>query len=100
MIYTVTTLKTIYGYRNPAHTYELGCRCVGFFYKLEDAMEAVKGNHCDIYEAGYYPFCVIEAVEQGFYNFNNEWWYQWKLGGYKEIEKPEVLKQTYCFGIG
>lgn len=100
MIYTITTLKTIYGYCNPVHKYELGSRCVGFFYRFKDAIEAVKENHCDIYENGYYPFCVIEGVEQGFYNMKNEFWFQWKDGEYKEIEKPESLKQTCCFGIG
>lgn len=102
MIYTVTTLKTIYGYRNPVHTYELGCRCVGFYYELEDAQRAVEQNHCDINENGYYPFCVIETAKQGMYNIGcmEENWYQWKKGRYEQIEKPESLKRTCGFGIG
>jgi hypothetical protein len=102
MIYTITTLKTIHVYRNPAHASELGCRCVGFFHKLEDAIETVEENYCDIYENGYYPFAVIEAVKEGMYNIgnNDEWWFQWKYDGYEQIEKPSVLKNTCGFGIG
>lgn len=102
MIYTITTLKTIYGYRNPVHTYELGRRCVGYFNDLIDAQICVEENYGDIYEEGYYPFCVIEAAEEGLYNIggHGEWWYQWIDGRYKMIDKPEVLKTTCGFGIG
>jgi len=100
-IYTITTLKTIYGYKNPVHTYELGCRCVGWREKLEDAKEAVEHNDMDIYECGYYPFCVIEEVGEGIYCYSmKEWWYQWVDGEYKEIDKPEILSHTVGFGIG
>jgi hypothetical protein len=100
-IYTVTTLKTVYGYKNPVHTYELGCRCVGFFMELEDAQKEVENNSMDIYEEGYYPFVVIEAVYEGIYGITaKEWWYQWIDNGYKPIDKPKSLKNTVAFGIG
>lgn len=100
MIHTITTLKTIYGYKNPAHAYELGTRVVGYFHKLETAKEAVESNACDIYEEGYYPFCVIESTFEGFYGFGDEYWYQWIDGGYKPIDKPESLRHVCGFGIG
>jgi hypothetical protein len=102
MIYTITTLKTVYGYRNPVHTYELGRRCVGFFYKLKDALMCVGNNDGDIYEEGYYPFCVVEETSEGLYNMGSirEWWFQWIDGRYKMIEKPKSLKNIVNFGIG
>lgn len=101
MIYLITTLKTVYGYKNPVHTYELGCRTVGYYTELEEAKQAIEENHGDIYEEGYYPFCVIEKVEEGLYGITfDEHWYQWIGDGYKPIDKPESLKQTCAFGIG
>ena len=102
MIYTITTLKTIYGYRNPVHTYELGCRTVGYYTSLRVAKEEVERNSMDIYEEGYYPFCVVEEVQPGIY-FGigyGEHWYQWIDGGYKPIDKPEELKHTIGFSMG
>ena len=100
-IFTITTLKTIYGYKNPVHTYELGCRCVGWMKSLEDAKKAVENNDMDIYEEGYYPFCVIEKNYEGIYYFSmKEWWYQWIGDGYTEINKPKPLSHTVGFGIG
>lgn len=102
MIYTVTTIKTIYPYKNPVHTYYLGRRCVGWFHSLADAQGAVERNDCDIYEEGYYPFAVIEETSEGLYNVvgNNEYWYQWIEDGYKRIMKPKSLSHTCGFGIG
>lgn len=102
MIYTITTLKTIYGYRNPVHKYELGRRTVGYYTDLETAKQAVEENWMDIFENGYYPFCVIEEVKQGIYVGcgYGEHWYQWIENGYKSIEKPKELKHTIAFGIG
>ena len=104
MIYTITTLKTVHGYRNPAHTYELGLRTVGYYKDLKVAQEEVEHNSCDIYENGYYPFCVIEETEEGIYQYGKNYWYQWignqKEGGYQAIKKPETLKQVCGFGMG
>ena len=100
-IYTITTLKTIYGYRNPAHTYELGCRSVGFYFRLDEATDNVVGNACDIYEEGYYPFCVIEKTYEGIYGCSlEEHWFQWIDDGYKPIEKPKELNNICGFGLG
>lgn len=102
MIYVITTLKTIYGYKNPVHQYELGKRTVGYFNDLEKAKQAVEENWGDIYENGYYPFCVIEEKGEGIYNIGRlmEIWYKWIDGKYKLIEKPKELMNICCFGLG
>lgn len=93
-IFTVTTLRGALA----AHH-----RCVGFFYTLEEAKEAVENNDLDIAEEGYYIFCVIEEKQVGVYNFDNvnEWWYRWhgdKM--YHSCEKPESFKRTVAFSMG
>lgn len=103
MIYVITTLQTVYGYKNPVHKYELGKRTVGYFNELKVAQEAVENNAMGINECGYYPFCVIEEMAEGFYGLGGnfkEWWYQWIDDGYKIISKPASLEKTVLFGIG
>lgn len=101
MIYTITTLKTIYGYKNPVHQYELGLRCVGWYRELKDAQRAVDENQGDIYEEGYYPFCVIEKISEGLYGITfEEYWFKWIGDGYKEIQKPKELYHVCGFGMG
>ena len=94
-IFTITTLKD----RIPNKA-----RCVGFYFKQKDAEEAVINNTNDIFEEGYYPYCVIEEVQEGIYFFpRNEIWYKWNLktNSYKKINtKPKRFSIIVCFGIG
>jgi len=94
-IFTVTTLRDDLPSR---------ARCVGFYFKLSDAEEVVENNACDIFEEGYYPYCVIEELKQGIYFFpRNEIWYEWNLDSnmYVKInEKPKRFNKIVCFGIG
>ena len=80
-----------------------GSRCVGYFPKYSEAREEVINNALDIYEDGYYPYAVIEAVEPGiysicevpiFFKFNKE------TKKYEPIECPEELRIFRGFGIG
>lgn len=90
-------------------------RTPGFFFKLEDAIECVEKNWGDIYEYGYYPHVVIEAMPEGLYCIDidldkREIWYQWegdeKTGKYVRIEKKKLKEidkdiMTTCnWGIG
>ena len=88
-----------------------GCRsrCVAHFETLDDAEEILFGNYGDIYEAGYYPFAVIEAFEYGLYpqirngrHATKELWYQWnkEKNGYVKTEQPEWAKGIVAWGIG
>lgn len=94
-IYTITTIRMKEYIRN---------RCVGFYYDLNKAVAAVENNDGDIYECGYYPFCVIEDVREGIYNIlRSEIWFEWnkEQNGYRKIkEKPKEFAQTVCFSIG
>jgi len=93
-IYTITTISL-----NLQNT-----RCVGYCFKNHEAIEIVLQNCGDIYEAGYYPYCVIEEVKAGIYVFpRKEMWFEWNvlLKGYGEIpKKPKKFNNTCCFGIG
>ena len=41
-----------------------GNRCVGYVSELKDALDIVEDNMCDLWEAGYYPYVVIENVDE------------------------------------
>ena len=78
-------------------------RCVGFYFEIEKAIEAVLDNHQDIYEMGYYPYCVIESVKDGIYSLDRiEYWFKWNIDkyGYEKINKPDKFYNHVCFGIG
>lgn len=94
-IFTITTLKDDLPHR---------ARCVGFYFTQKDAEEAVINNVNDMFEEGYYPYCVIEEMKQGIYFFpRKEIWYEWSLDSnmYEKLtEKPKRFNQIACFGIG
>lgn len=97
-IYTITTVKIIH-----TSAFDTKSRCVGFFTKLKKAKEAVKYNYGNIYENGYYPFCVIERLREGLYNVTTDkYWYKWDLkkSGYIKIKEPEYFKIYLGWGIG
>jgi len=83
-----------------------GMRVVGYYEDLETAKKCLAENWCDLYECGYYPYAVIEDVEPGLYRSaeSHPIFFKWegdeKTGGYKEIERPEELKNTFGFTIG
>ena len=84
-----------------------GKRTPGFYFKLEDAVECVENNRCDIYE-GCYKHVVIESMHEGLYPLpghgKEEIWYEWKgdsaSGRYEKIEKPESTKCIVNWGVG
>lgn len=99
-IYTVTTLRNV----DPNSEDGLGCRTVAWFSKLKDAKQCIEQNWGDICEDKYYPYAVIEEVEEGLYSANlNTWWYKWegsvKDGSYKFIKKPDSLEHVINFSI-
>ena len=40
-------------------------RCFGYYLDVNEAIQDTVENVCDINEAGYYPFVVIEGYSQG-----------------------------------
>lgn len=94
-IFTITTLRD-----DPTKS----GRCVGFYFELSKAITAVVDNYGDIYECGYYPYCVIESVKSGIYALERkELWFKWDINKQCYIsipEKPKRFSKLVCFGIG
>lgn len=103
-IYTVTTLYVWSpGKRLNIELPEriVRSRLVGWFPTLERAEEVVVNNEGDIYEHGYYNYCVIEEVFPGLYpHVGREEWFKGGKGGYVLTAKPGWLKNSMNFGIG
>lgn len=98
-IFTVTTIRRV----DPNSGIGFGARTVGWYKKYKKAEECVLKNFGDIYECGYYPYAVIEEVEEGLYPYNeNTWWFAWDQDkkAYLPIEKPEKLKNICNYSIG
>lgn len=76
-------------------------RCWGFFYKLEDAINSAENNEGDMYEAGYYPYVVVEKVEQGICNMAEQvQWFKYKAdpksymnGKYIKCKRPKFSER-------
>ena len=96
-IYTITTLRGLIIALG-------GTRCVGWYPTFEQAEKAVVENYQDIYELGYYPFCVIEKVQYGIYCIKREeHWYKWDedLERYIKISrKPDLFEGSCCYSLG
>ena len=79
-------------------------RCVGYYFDLQKAITAVLDNDGDMYEIGYYPYCVIEGVKPGLYFLDRaEYWFKWNIdkNGYEHLpKKPDKFYIRACFGIG
>lgn len=79
-------------------------RCVGYVSSYEEAISIVEKNCCDLYEAGYYPYAVIENVEEGLYqyDFNPTWFtYNEELDEYEKSDRPDFIDpKGIGFGIG
>jgi len=94
VIYTITTIRGFLAG---------GSRAVGYAFKFEDAESWLKDNVMDINEMGYYPFAVIEPVEEGIYMHPHvEHWYQYdkEKNQYEPCEKPERYKQVIGWSLG
>jgi hypothetical protein len=100
-IFIITTLREPEGKR----LFPSSPRVVGFYYKLQDAIDSIEDNFCDIYEDDYYPFVVIEETYEGIYplisNISKEYWFKWnvKKGKYYKVKKPIVFSHVIGFGI-
>lgn len=74
---------------------------MGFYFKKEDAIEAMHKNVCDIRECVYNYGC-IEEVAEGVYNAipNTAIWFKWDEDkqGFYEIDTPQREKKIcgYC----
>lgn len=81
-----------------------GERCVGYFSNLDDATDVVIHNACDLNEAGYYPYAVIENVGEGLYRYDQSpIWYKYNetTNEYEKADRPNFIPSNHVgFGIG
>lgn len=81
-----------------------GNRCVGYVSKLEEAVDIVENNVCDLWEAGYYPYAVIENIKEGIYQYDQSpLWFKYDEyeEGYIKSDRPSFIpKNQVGFGIG
>lgn len=103
-LYALTTVRekeALNRYRKPYMADD--SRCIGIYTELEIANEAVLENYGDMYEEGYYPWAIIEALESdsvyGIPDKIEQYWFEWLVEkeGYQAIETPERFKQTIMF---
>jgi hypothetical protein len=74
---------------------------VGWYPTYQEAYDCVVGNYGDIYEAGWYPYALIEAIEPGLYRHDfDATWFEWMNHHYVEIDEPEFSKGTLGLGFG
>ena len=80
-----------------------GSRCVGYLSNKEKAIEAVIENACDLYEAGAYPYAVIEHIEEGFYQYDFEpMWFKYNrdTDKYEQLDREPDFICNETLGIG
>jgi hypothetical protein len=101
MIYVVTTIRKKQDDNDQ--------RTVGYYFSQEHAIQAVMNNMCDIYEYAHYNLAVIEAVEEGLYQYDlDPLWFSVKAErtdngikyDVKQIKPPEFSRNLVGFGIG
>lgn len=79
-----------------------GNRCVGYFTDKETAVEVVENNIGDIYEAGYYPYAVIENIPEGLYQYDTEpLWFTYieKTDKYQVSTAPLFVRKGHFAGF-
>lgn len=80
-------------------------RCVGYVSTLEEAKDIVENNRYDLYEAGCYPWAVIERIREGIYQYDfHPIWFEYNEATNKYIQRdfsPEfIVHPTVGFAIG
>jgi len=77
-IWFITTLRletdrkhTIYKDKHWDY-FRLSKRTVGCYTKQEDAFEVIEKNYANLNESGYYPWAVIEGLDEGIYPYATE----------------------------
>ena len=76
---------------------EMGCRSlVGFRHSLEDALESVRQNMCDIWETCY-DYALVEEVEPCMYPASHKrWWFKFNMETkeYEPMEEPKFFEHS------
>lgn len=81
-------------------TPEGDARCVGYVPSLDAAINIVENNIGDLYEVGYYPYAIIENIEEGLYQYDsNPLWFTYNKKTNKyEKSVPPPFHENYWVG--
>lgn len=93
--FTKYNTQTVTGIPDIGHA-----RTFGYYETKDDAVEAVLGNYCDIFECCY-TYAVVEYIEPGLYNLATEkWFFKWndEKCQYEPIEPFVDCWGNYAFG--
>ncbi len=88
-----------------SHTgFSLQRRCFGYFFELDDALNAVI-NDVGSFRECFYDYIVIEYIRSGIYPTSvTETWFQWSenapVGWTKMDNKPSEFEGVINFAIG
>lgn len=80
---------------------EKDTRCVGYFTDKETAIEVLENNIGDLYEAGCYPYAVIENIPEGIYQYDFEpTWFTYieKTNKYQISSPPLFIRKNRTIG--
>jgi len=98
----ITTLTDLRG--SSRGSPQRASRCVGYLKNKDEAIKAVESNAGDIHEAGTYPLCVLETMDEGIYPIASPVdWFAWDANteGYARIDgPPEDLQGIFGFSLG
>ena len=99
---TAMTNLTPFIESSPEGAQKHASNCCGYFHNKSEAIDAVMGNRCDLFETCFH-YIVIEYVPEGIYPIAEEIaWYKYspQTNQYEEIKKPKETHNTinYCFG--
>jgi len=109
-IFTMTTFQHLRPITEAGEKHYRPSRTVGFMYNKEEAIQLIKDNVCDLNEANFYPYALVEEVPEGIYAMSKDLafkdrvtWFKWndEKSMYEVIpECPEDLKRTVNFSMG
>lgn len=78
-------------------------RTFGYFGNYATCRKALNRNWCDMCEAGYYTYALVEEIEKGIHQHAKQIaWFCWdeEKEGFYETEKPEWANGRYGFALG
>ena len=78
-------------------------RTFGYFGNYATCRKALNRNWCDMCEAEYYTYAVIEEISEGIHSRAKQIaWFCWdeERKGFYETEKPEWANGWYGFALG
>lgn len=92
-IFTITTFQKEKKVEGSELTHRAS-RTVGYMYDKQEAIRLVESNACDLNEAGYYPYALVEEVPEGLYAMSRDLPFKDRVTWFKWNEKTESYEIT------